>query len=793
MKQLLNERPLHCLRVIELAAPCTIAAGRLLADLGAELLVIEQQNRTEESLRELVASINKSSITLADDSATAKQQFDTQLAEADVLLYDGRSEACQSLGISASQLKQRYPQLTLLSVSDFGLSGPYKDYAATNAVQLAMTAVLARSGIEGQSPLLPPGQLAWQTAAVQTVWALMTALWQRSRIGVGSTLDCSVFESVAQVIDPGLGVTGSASAGRSATEMASFGRPPVGWLYPIFSCADGNVRACVLNPRQWHGLSEWLGSDHPFTDPKYGNLVTRYPVIPDINKLVGKLFADKTVAEILVEAQRRGVPMSQLATPSQAMDNPQFIAREAFSTITAKGKQAQLPSGYLELDGVRLGVRQPITTACPANRTATFPESISDPGNTTRRPFADLRVLDLGVIVAGAEVGRLFADMGADVIKVENSTFADGLRQSPAGTPISQSFAQGSRNKQSLGLNLRNPEGMELFKQLAAKSDVLLSNFKPGTLESLGIDYQSLSAINPGIVVVESSALGNTGPLAKSMGYGPLVRASSGLSGLWSYPEIANSFSDSITIFPDHFAARVAAIGVVTALLRREITGKGGNVVVSQAETIMNALAPEFLGESLNPGSLKPQGNISPLSGLNCVFPCAGDDQWCVIDFRHDQDWQQFVHASALSALDDPAFASSEQRSKAASDIEAIISDWTASLSGQQVTDILQAAGVPSSKMIRLTDFDDNPQFLARNFFRQFEQPGFPGVLQTENGPVGVSDLPDPQIQPAPFQGQHTRSIAKRLLGMDDSAIDKAIESGALEDIAPDFKQYLPN
>ncbi|MFA7556125.1 MAG: CoA transferase [Spongiibacteraceae bacterium] len=790
MKHILSERPLHYLRVIELPAPCTIATGRLLADLGAELIVIEQQDQTEPSLRELVASINKSSIKLADHTDTAKQQFYTHLAEADVLLYDGRSEACQTLEINPSLLKQRYPQLTLLSVSDFGLSGPYKDFAATNAVQMAMTAVLARSGIDGHSPLLPPGQLAWQTAAVQTTWALMIALWQRSRTGVGSALDCSVFESISQVIDPALGVTGSASAGRSATEMASFGRPPVGWLYPIFSCADGNVRACVLNPRQWHGLSEWLGPDHPFTDPKYGNLVTRYPIIPEINKLAGKLFADKNVAEILAEAQHRGVPMSQVATPAQALKNPQFIAREAFSTITIHNKQAQLPSGYLELDGVRLGVRQ-APTEPPANRTAAFPENISDPGNKTRRPFADLRVLDLGVIVAGAEVGRLFADMGADVIKIENSAFADGLRQSPAGTPISQSFAQGSRNKLSLGLNLRNPEGIQLFKQLVAKSDVVLSNFKPGTLESLGIDYKSLSSINPGIVVVESSALGNTGPMAKSMGYGPLVRASAGITGLWSYPEIANSFSDSITIFPDHFAARVAAIGVVTALLRREITGKGGNVVVSQAETIINALAPEFLGESLNPGSLKPLGNVSPLSGLNCVFPCAGDDQWCVIDFRDDQDWQRFVEASGLTRLNDQAFATAEQRSKAASDIEAIISDWTATLSGEQITDKLQAAGVPSSKMIRLTDFDDHPQFLARNFFRQLEQPGFPGVLQTENGPAGISDLPDPPIQAAPFQGQHTRSIAKRLLDMDDKAIEAALESGALEDISPESKQHL--
>ena len=791
MADTLNARPLHFLRVLELSSPSTIAAGRLVADLGAELIAIDSRHDSADSLRNFVAGLNKAILKLPSNAQAARQVLHTQLARADVLIYDGRDPLCEALRLSTVELKQSCPRLTLLSVSDFGLSGPYKDYQATNAVHLAMTATLARSGIEGNRPLLPPGQLAWQTAAAQAVWALMVALWQRSRIGTGIAMDCSIFEGVAQVLDPGLGVTGSGSAGRSAGEMAPYGRPPVGWLYPIIPCADGHVRACILNPRQWENFSKWLGNDHPFTDPKYSALSTRYPVIPQINALMAEFFADRTTAEVVEQARQRGIPISPVASPAEARQNPQFLARKAFCSVQISGKQAQIPSGYLELDGVRLGLREPTNPELPQRRSSNFPENVRDRGNLQRRPFSDLRILDLGVIVAGAELGRLFADMGADVIKVENSAFADGLRQSPGGAPISLSFTQGSRNKQSLGLNLRSPVAIDLFKQLVKKSDVVLSNFKPGTLESLGIDYATLSAINPRIVVAESSALGNTGPMAKSMGYGPLVRASCGLTGLWRYPDTDNSFSDSITIFPDHFAARIAASGIVAALLRREITGRGGRVIVSQAETILNALASEFLAESLAPASLAPRGNISPLSAINCVYPCAGDDQWCVIDFRDDTDWRNFVSASGISALATDKFSSPELRRQAADEIAASIERWTRGQLSEDIVRLLQSARVPCGKMLRLSDLSDDPHLVARRFFRQLDQPGYPQQLQTENGPAGVSELPDPEIRPAPFQSQHTRSIVKRLLAIPDTAIDALIADGVLEDMSPALLQYL--
>nr|MDT0524366.1 CoA transferase [Streptomyces sp. DSM 41633] len=132
------------------------------------------------------------------------------------------------------------------------------------------------------------------------------------------------------------------------------------------------------------------------------------------------------------------------------------------------------------------------------------------------------------MIVVGSDTGRLFGDLGAEVIKIENSAFPDGLRGNL--TSMSPTYAAGHRNKRSIGIDLRTPRGRELAHRLVAMSDVVLTNFKPGVAEALGMDYQTLRELNPGIVVADSSAFGPTGPWAKRMGYGPLVRAAAGFT-----------------------------------------------------------------------------------------------------------------------------------------------------------------------------------------------------------------------------------------------------------------------
>lgn len=785
--------PLNGLRILDLCEGTGDLCGRYLADLGAEVILVEPPGgsaaREQQPLIDGASAwfathnANKNSVVLDAGQAADRDSFLGLAAAADLVIHDRSPAALEWVDHLAAVGK---PELITLAISDFGDSGPYTDYLATNATQMAMTGGLARSGIKGREPLLPPGQLAYESSAIQAAWVALVAYWQRLHTGRGGEMDFSIFEATCQILDPAMGVTGSAAAGKSATQLAPRGRPPEGKGYPFFHCADGYVRICVLNPRQWDAMSAWLGDDHPFTDPSYAKMAVRWKEIREINAHIQDLFADQKADDLVVEGQRRGVPIAAVASPQHVLHDEHFQIRGAFADLElAPGRTGQSPSGYLEVNGERMGIRSPAPALGAGSSSFSDRAAASSaPGNdpSIRRPLAGIRILDLGVIVAGAELGRLFADQGAHVIKVESTTYPDGLRQSWDGSAMTESVAQGCRGKQSLGLNLRSEEGKRVFKELVAKSDIVMSNFKPGTMESLGFGYDELKAINPAIIVSDSSALGSSGPMSKTMGYGPLVRASSGLTGLWRYPDDERSFADALTIFPDHLAARVSATAILALLVQRELTGEGGTVSLSQAETILMSLSTELYAESLNPGFLRARGNVGQFDAPANIFPCAGDDEWCAIEVCNNEQWKSLCLAIGQQAMsEDPRYQSAADRLQHREEIEKAVTAWTQTLAPKAVTEQLQRAGVPAGFMQRVHELAEDPQLQARNFFRTNHQPGLPEPVLTENAPVGRSHLPLPEINPAPRVAEHTREILRSVLNMADEEIEALVASGDLE------------
>jgi len=791
--------PLSGVRVVELTFGHLEGCGRFLADLGAEVILVEPKGGLPSrkrpplnggvSLHFASHNANKMSLELDLEGPASIERLGRLLDSADVFLESTSDGWLQKTGLT-DRLR---PSLVTLSLTEFGRTGPYSKFKGTNAVLLAMGGVLARSGIKGSIPLLPPGELAYETAALQAAWVALSALWNVECGGKGGYFDFSVHESTLQILDPGMGVTGSAAGGRSALELAPRGRPPFGNGYPIFACRDGAVRICLLNPRQWQGMSAWLGDDHPFTDPAFASLSRRFKVIREINALIAELFSDRSVADLVSEGQRRGVPIAAVSRPQEVLQDEHFEARNSFVDLPLEPSvSGRIPFGFVEIDGQQAGVRNPAPELGADNGwhwPAISPSSsVSQPH---RRPLSGIRVLDLGVIVAGAELGRLLADQGADVIKVESSAYPDGLRQSLDNRPMSISFAQGSRGKRSFGLNLRDPRGVDIFKRLVAQSDIVLSNFKPGTLESLGIDYSVLSKVKPDIIMADSSALGNHGPLSRSMGYGPLVRANTGLTWLWRYPDLAAGYSDSTTIFPDHFAARISAAAIAAALIRRRRTGRGGRISVCQAESILATLACEYLEESVAAGSFIARGNRDRFDAPGNVFPCAGDDEWCVINLRGDAQWQELCSLLGREEwLSDPRFADAESRLAHADELETAVAAWTCARTPAEVRDQLQARSIPAGDMLRLDQLAADAQLQARGFFRILEQPGLDSPLLTENSPAS-GPLPEPQIRPAPFLGQHTLEIAEDLLGLSVEARSELVSEGVLEPASQDIVDLL--
>jgi crotonobetainyl-CoA:carnitine CoA-transferase CaiB-like acyl-CoA transferase len=403
-------------------------------------------------------------------------------------------------------------------------------------------------------------------------------------------------------------------------------------------------------------------------------------------------------------------------------------------------------------------------------------------------------VLDLGVIVVGCELGRLFADYGADVIKVESSAFPDGSRQAVGGEVISEGAAWGMRNKRSLGLNLRSDEGRRIFADLIRASDVVLTNFKPGTLASLGFDMATLRALNPGIILSESSAFGNHGSWSRRLGYGPLVRASAGLSKLWSYPGNEDGFSDAITIFPDHVVARLNAIAVVALLLRRDRTGRGGHVSTAQVDAIFGGVADWLAAESLRPGAgLRATGNDRDRDAFRGVFATHGDDDWLVVDADGDELFAAAARTIGHPELaEDPRYATADARWAARDELRGVLSAWAVEHTAADAATALQIAGVPAAPMLRLDDIQADAHLRERRAFGRFTQPQIAQPLPANLGEARSLTLPDPLLRPAPLPGENTREILGEVLGLGDAEIERLLESGAVEENPSTAPAHVP-
>lgn len=766
----LQRQPLRGITICELVDGPLAPATRLLAELGAHVIHFVREPQSSLAEREdpaFIAANNGKDVRFADPATAAGiAALHAEFALADAIVIDG-SHGIGSNPLFAGQLvRQKFPNALVVEASNFGGGNLFSPWAATTPVLLAMSGSLSRSGIRGKPPLLPPGDLGFECAALQLAWVILLGLTDRFQSGKGQLVDFSALDGAMQALDPGYGISGSATQGKPAKELAP-GRPPRGFQYPIFPCADGAVRICLLARRQWRGMFEWMGRPEEFASPDFDSTSFRYKS-PTLLPAMAKFFATQSREELEAGAKAHGVPLSGLYSSDESMAAEHFKGRRTFAEFAApSGKRLMLPNGVMEIDGARMVATPSVEVTSPEIAAPTVPGL----------PLSGMKVLDLGVIVVGAEQSRLFADAGADVVKIESSAFPDGSRQSYLPIPFSVSFAAGHRNKRSLGLNLREPEGMALFERLVVEADVVLTNFKPGTLESLGVPYARLAELNPGIVLVESSAFGKTGPWAKRMGYGPLVRAATGLTSQWRYPDEPDSYSDSTTIYPDHAGGRVSAIGALALLLDRKRSAKGGLVASSQAEIVFAHQARQMAAAQMLPTAADSATDL-PWG----VYPAKADDQWVVVTIRDDADWRALC--TVVPSLD-PTLARTE-RSAARDGIEAILVNWTRQRSAHKAAEALQAVGVPAAPMLRVSELPDHPYFRDRGIFREVSHNYLPEPFFAEAMHARFESITPPPERPAPLMGEHTAEVVRDWLGLAHAEISALVARGVLEPLDPD-------
>lgn len=399
-------------------------------------------------------------------------------------------------------------------------------------------------------------------------------------------------------------------------------------------------------------------------------------------------------------------------------------------------------------------------------------------------PLEGVRVADFTWVWAGPFCTLQLAHLGAEVIRVESSVRPCVTRMLPPwpegqpGLNRSGYFNQYNQGKYSLALDLKLPEAVAVAKDLVRHCDIVCENFAAGVMDRLGLGYEELRAVRPDIIMISMSGYGATGPESGYVSYGPAQVPLSGLSSLTGYrgyPPMHVGVS-----YGDPTAGLHAAFAALAALWHREQTGEGQFIDLSQWETTI-AVIPEGIIEYAWHG-MQPErnGNRDPVMVPHGIFRCAGEQRWVAIAARDDAEWKQLARAIGRDDLaNDESLASLTGRLRAVDEIELAIEQWTTQHSPQEVTAILQSAGVAAFPCYDSRDLAEDQHLRAEGFFVELDHPEVGRKLHL-GIPWKLSATPCSIRRPAPLLGEHTDYVLGTILGYDRKRIDELRDSGVL-------------
>jgi formyl-CoA transferase len=397
-------------------------------------------------------------------------------------------------------------------------------------------------------------------------------------------------------------------------------------------------------------------------------------------------------------------------------------------------------------------------------------------------PLAGTRVLEMGSLIAGPFAGQLLGDYGAEVIKIEPVEDGDPMRRW-GKTVDGQSlwWPAIARNKRSVALNLRDPEGQQLARSLAVRCDIVIENFRPGTLGKWGLDYAALSAVNPAIILVHVSGFGQTGPRSSEAGFGSIGEAVGGIRFTTGDPDHLPSRT-GISL-GDSLAAMFAVIGALAAFTARQASGRGQEVDVAIYEAVA-ALMESTMVDYECGGVLRTRtGSILPGVAPSNVYTCA-DGADIVIAANADAVFRRLSQAMGQDELArDPRFADHASRGEHAAELDAQIQAWCQELESTALLKILATNGVPAGKIYTAPDMISDAHYLARNMVLRPNGP---------NGPLGpmagvvpkFAGTPAQVLSTGPALGQDTRAVLRDLAGLNDGRISDLLRRGLVREPA---------
>ncbi|MEP3778418.1 MAG: CoA transferase [Paracoccaceae bacterium] len=393
--------------------------------------------------------------------------------------------------------------------------------------------------------------------------------------------------------------------------------------------------------------------------------------------------------------------------------------------------------------------------------------------------LSDLRVLEMGQLLAGPFCGQLLADFGAEVIKIEAPGVGDPMRQWGREKPYGKSlwWPVVARNKKSLTLNLREKDGQDIVRQLVKDTDILIENFRPGTMERWNLSYEELSKINPRLVMVRVTGFGQTGPYSKRAGYGAIGEAMGGLRYVVGDPSTQPSRM-GISI-GDELAAIHACMGAMFAIHARERTGKGQVVDSAIYEAVLNMMESLVTEYDVAGYVRERTGAILPNVSPSNVFDTA-DDKLLLIAANQDTVFKRLAEAMGQPELsEDERYATHSARGKYQKELDGLINEWTRTIPLTKLEERMNEFGVPCGLIYKAEDMLEDPHFKAREAIVDVEHPDF-GPIKMQNVAPRLSDTPGAVRHVGPTLGEDNNYVLGELLNLDDDEQARLKDAGII-------------
>jgi crotonobetainyl-CoA:carnitine CoA-transferase CaiB-like acyl-CoA transferase len=790
----------------------------VLADLGADVVQIEPPGGSsarrrgpflkgdpdpEKSLHWLAYSRNKRSLVLDLEDAAERNELLRLVEGADFLIESQGADAMAALGLGYDDVAACNPGLVYVSITPFGPDGPKADYLATDLIVQAASGSMALNGEPDRAPLRAGGISAWTYAGIEAAGAALVAHHERVRSGRGQRVDVSglLSTNLAAVFSLLSGSLGGARAQRAG------GGLQLGPLYApfIWEAADGFASLTLMfggpgaaffqNFLAWMREEGALNAEDAERDwsGTIGQVLTGQAEASIVTGLIERIAAflrARTKAELLAAALSRELLLVPVSTVEDVFQSEQLAERGYWRDVEQDGGTLRYPGPFASLSQTpirqgrpapRVGEHTREILAEPPRKSPGMPEARSTSGSKDL-PLAGLKVLDFMWVMAGPYSTRVLADYGATVIKVESSSPMDLVRVLPPfyggvpGPENSASFGSLNAGKRSLSLDLRNPESREVVRDLVRWADVVTESFSAGAMKGLGLDYESLRAIKPDLIMVSSCLFGQTGPLSSMAGYGTMGAAVAGLVQPTGWPDRAPC--GPFGPYTDWLAPRLTVPTLLAALDHRRRTGQGQHVDQAQAESALHFMVPALLDYAANGRVIDRVANTDPQMAPHGVYLADGDDEWVAIAVRDDVDWERLCSVIESPGLaSDPRLASLAGRLEHADEIDAALTDWTRVRGASSCELALQQAGVPAHAVVHAERASEEPQF--EGHFVQAPH-ALHGTASVESSRYRLSRTPARVERAAPTIGQDTDAVLSELLGYEDRHIEALRKAGAL-------------